>query len=413
MYLNQLENNFEGENKEQESNVNYLNEIDNGNDNSDYALLLEQEIPHKFLKSKREKTNTNINKTNSDNNGIVALCDKSHQLKLRTKELNCEICKQALFKYTCPACNLKTCSLQCVNTHKKIKRCSGKKPKFKKQLESNEDLMKDVKFLSNMINKTNCISKQVYNNLYEKDNYIQTLNENETNNNESNNNNEELVNTELEVKKSKDKKLKNLIKLCRKFRNVIYERCPMHLSRFNENNSYCDSKSKKFFWTVRLYFLNINLSANTISNTNSNNNNSTYIPSHIFPTPFDDSVSSLNSILEYLINNKNEISDVEVLSSLSEVKSVESINNYSFYYRISKIDYENFILMNTGKEIDMRKNNSSNDLKVNLKEDHVMKYNEFFFFRKLKEENYDKLLIDVIKNTSVRDYLEYYVSINN
>ncbi len=111
-----------------------------------------------------------------------------------------------------------------------------------------------------------------------------------------------------------------------------------------------------------------------------------------------------------MVEHKNEIKSIDVLSHISEIKSSEDMTNFQFYYRISKIDYENFNLMNNDREIDMSKKDTLK--KINLREDHVLKYNQFLFFRKLSEDNYSKLLVEVIKDTTVRDYLEYYVIIN-
>ena len=39
--------------------------------------------------------------------------------KKTDKSVLCEVCKQQVAKYTCPACFKKTCSLECVRLHKK------------------------------------------------------------------------------------------------------------------------------------------------------------------------------------------------------------------------------------------------------------------------------------------------------
>lgn len=36
------------------------------------------------------------------------------------KSLNCQICQENKALYTCPQCFLRTCSLRCVNEHKKM-----------------------------------------------------------------------------------------------------------------------------------------------------------------------------------------------------------------------------------------------------------------------------------------------------
>ncbi|KAF4754165.1 hypothetical protein FOZ62_025539, partial [Perkinsus olseni] len=39
----------------------------------------------------------------------------------------CQVCKKNDFKYTCPACSMRTCSLECVNAHKATTKCTGKR----------------------------------------------------------------------------------------------------------------------------------------------------------------------------------------------------------------------------------------------------------------------------------------------
>ena len=42
---------------------------------------------------------------------------------------DCAICKEATAKYKCPACLMGTCSLDCVQAHKKSTGCTGKRPR--------------------------------------------------------------------------------------------------------------------------------------------------------------------------------------------------------------------------------------------------------------------------------------------
>ena len=42
----------------------------------------------------------------------------------------CEVCKETVFKYRCPRCLVKTCSLLCVNEHKLTSAgCNGQRDK--------------------------------------------------------------------------------------------------------------------------------------------------------------------------------------------------------------------------------------------------------------------------------------------
>ena len=64
--------------------------------------------------------------------------------------MNCEICKENLAQYKCPACGFMTCSVKCVKKHKENNSCSGKVPNsnFIPLNNMNEHhLMKDCEFL--------------------------------------------------------------------------------------------------------------------------------------------------------------------------------------------------------------------------------------------------------------------------
>jgi hypothetical protein len=64
--------------------------------------------------------------------------------------VKCEICKEVIHKYKCPACAVKTCSLKCCKTHKELYSCNGQrdKTKFVKLNEFSErELMNDYNFL--------------------------------------------------------------------------------------------------------------------------------------------------------------------------------------------------------------------------------------------------------------------------
>ena len=176
----------------------------------------------------------------------------------------CEICKDNEFKYKCPGCLKKSCSLKCVNFHKEKFKCNGKKPKFSskhiKQFEEKE-LYQDLRYMTEMINDTNRANKTLFNL------------------------------TEADQKRLKEKKQKNFKKLCKKFRNVNLELCPTVLTRFNENKSYCDSKQRKFYWTVKFNFFDRDKFISLIKS-----------------TPFDDSIHKLHQILSTCLDDKINLS---------------------------------------------------------------------------------------------------------
>jgi len=66
------------------------------------------------------------------------------------KKMKCEICLDEEFKYKCPACNVKTCCLACVNKHKNMTSCTGERDKtefVKKNEFNNFNLLSDYRFL--------------------------------------------------------------------------------------------------------------------------------------------------------------------------------------------------------------------------------------------------------------------------
>ena len=64
-------------------------------------------------------TETDPRISNTKNNGFIQIESTEKQNTDENSGLLCEVCKKNPFKYRCPACNMKTCSLTCVNGHKK------------------------------------------------------------------------------------------------------------------------------------------------------------------------------------------------------------------------------------------------------------------------------------------------------
>jgi hypothetical protein len=189
--------------------------------------------------------------------------DEDEFVSNKPKKDLCENCITNEFKYKCPRCNFKSCSIICVKEHKRIKNCTGIKDKFSKHhLKdfNDNDYYRDINFLNKAINDTNNSNKKVFN-LEEKSE-------------------EDIL---------KEKKHKNLKKLAKKFKNINLECSPSIMKQFKENQSYCDSKLKKFFWTVKFTFLNFNKI------------------SHIFAEPFDDAVETLSTIFDNLVMNKEKL----------------------------------------------------------------------------------------------------------
>ncbi len=84
-------------------------------------------------------------------------------LTSNTDLLLCHICKKNQFKYTCPGCSIKTCSLPCCRLHKQGTGCTGQrdKTKYLKKEEFTElDLLSDYKFLEESSNLIDAAQRQ-------------------------------------------------------------------------------------------------------------------------------------------------------------------------------------------------------------------------------------------------------------
>jgi hypothetical protein len=223
-------------------------------------------------------------------------CDEESNSKIKKPKIFCEMCKSNEFKYKCPRCFIKTCSLNCVKQHKKEKNCSGQKDKFTLEKNVNnfteKELVRDIKFLNEAIRETNCASKKVFNM------------------------------TDDEEKREKEKKNKYNRKCAKKFRNVTLHCSPMIMKRFSENKSYIDYKNKKFFWTTKFIF---NLPDGKKHE-------------HIFKENFDDSQYTLNDIIEYLFKNKQE-AEISTLMFLNTIKE-EDLKNSQILFKLNLKDMD-------------------------------------------------------------------------
>ncbi|XKL69446.1 hypothetical protein PGB90_007215 [Kerria lacca] len=141
---------------------------------------------------------------------------------------NCEVCSANESKYTCPRCEVKTCSLICVKIHKNELNCNGIRDKtLYKPLNkfNNLDLLSDYRLLEE-------ISRSV--NKYHKD-----INKRWT-----------RFQTSLPIQ---------LFKL----RGAAYSRgirllfLPQNFARHKENTTYYDWKTKHLFWRIEWIFFSL------------------------------------------------------------------------------------------------------------------------------------------------------------
>lgn len=245
-------------------------------------------------------------------------------LSKKRKKEKCQICKVNEYKYTCPKCFTKTCSVNCVKSHKKRFNCNGERDKFKKvnsKDEYNEKVFyRDISFMNNSINRINTSNKKVF----------------------------EL--SENNIERIKAKTFKNFKRICKKFRNITYHKSPLIFQCSKENNSYSDSSSKKVYWTIKL-----NLEEEKIQ--------------HVFKNVFDDEVETLETIGKYLYEHKNLIDEGELLKFIDDK---DWVKNWKFCLR-------NFNNQKLGKYIECDKNTLLKDL---LNGTEIFEYPEFFLFKK-------------------------------
>ena len=257
------------------------------------------------------------------------------EINEKPQKEKCQICKLNEYKYTCPKCFYKTCSVQCVKSHKKRFGCDGQRDKFKKvynQNDYNEKVFfRDMKFLSNTINDVNSTNRKIFN-----------------------------LTEELYSKKQ-NKMNKNFKRILKKFREINYYKCPLIMSCNKLNKSYYDPKTKKIFWTIKLIFLDLNIN-------------------HIFSKiEFDDEENSLDTILKYLYEHKTEISNGEILKIINETNN-NLLNKYEIYLKkntnqLSLEEKQKFLYYN---KYYYEKCNTNILLKDLLKENDIYEYPEFY-----------------------------------
>ena len=234
------------------------------------------------------------NKDNNDNKKEIKdenYKEEEEESFEETPKILCQICKKEEYKYNCPKCSLKTCSVKCVKAHKNKYGCDGEKDKFKlvtNQDDYNEQVFyRDVSFLNNAIKDINNSNKKIY--------YL----------------------TE-DVNNAQAKTFKTFKRILKKFRDINYFKSPLIMECNKINKSYSDSAQKKIFWTIKLNFLDDKLT-------------------YIYDKVFDGDEANINQLIEYLNNNKQSV-DKKNVGLLDIIKNKEWFNNYSFYLKMDIFD---------------------------------------------------------------------------
>lgn len=107
---------------------------------------IEEEIDSEFLEKLKNAQSADLLENlypEEQEEGVTAI-NSTQQPKLpEPVDPKCQVCQQNNWKYKCPRCSIRTCSVDCVKKHKKEQSCSGERSKthFVKRSEYNYDTM--------------------------------------------------------------------------------------------------------------------------------------------------------------------------------------------------------------------------------------------------------------------------------
>ncbi|XP_074112599.1 box C/D snoRNA protein 1 [Cotesia typhae] len=141
-----------------------------------------------------------------------------------TKLEKCEVCDKIQAKYTCPKCEVRTCSLACCRVHKKDLDCNGIRDKTKfipLNKFTDLDLISDYRVLEELGRTVDQFQRDRSKILKSSHNFS------------------------VRVCKLKQRASQSGVKL---------EFLPKNFSRHQENTSYFNWKSKELFWTIEWIF---------------------------------------------------------------------------------------------------------------------------------------------------------------
>lgn len=339
-------------------------------------------MPKETLLFELEASNGKLNKKRLIEYKLESDQQEKDENQSQTQSQFCKMCNLIISKYTCPKCNIKTCSVNCIKNHKSIYKCNGVGNRmFTSKLDSNQDLFKDVKYLTSMINNKNNSSKKSFF-LINPVKIIENTDENSENQENSLKNMNFPEGNSHSRLKTKALTLKNLSKLSSKFRNVTFLKSPSFINDYSQVNSYCDSKNKRFYWSFKFYFLDLY------------DESSHSFQSFICKTPFDDMVFSINSISKYMFELFSS-GDIEIVTN-TDNKLLTYMNSnridgfskkFDVFLRISKIEYENLL----------------------LKRSECLKVNDFLYFKPISEKDRSELVGNVINGWTIRNFIEIYI----
>ncbi|ABN67605.2 Box C/D snoRNA accumulation, partial [Scheffersomyces stipitis CBS 6054] len=174
---------------------------------------------------------------------------------METEQALCAVCHINNFKYTCPACGIRTCCIVCVKRHKKQNECTGvvDKTKFvgrKELVESASHLNRDYNFLLNVERQIQLGKgdiKSSAKNMFKR-NFNSGNSINSGNNRKSTSEDDARLATIKEV-------YPNDPAVVVKRQNTLVIQVPSGMTRATTNKSGYDKKSGSFIWTVEWILL--------------------------------------------------------------------------------------------------------------------------------------------------------------
>jgi hypothetical protein len=139
------------------------------------------------------------------------------------KEL-CNVCESALYKYTCPRCQVKSCGIACLNRHKKGSNCTGVGDPFANLQSKNieeKDVEKDYIFVKEMLSNADKVKRTL---------------------------------TGVESLSQEPKRFKIMRINAKKLYNITIHNAPAIIERHRENISFYFVKTKTFYWIVEILY---------------------------------------------------------------------------------------------------------------------------------------------------------------
>lgn len=166
-----------------------------------------------------------------------------------TPKGDCQICQQNEIKYTCPACNTKTCSLNCYKTHKERDSCTGKvdTTKFIQKQKLTDDpthLNRDYNYLLNVdrsIHLSKEDVKQKARNILKRSRQDNRQDKKKFKQNEAENDKRKLRVSQI---------FPHNPTVVVKRENTMIVQVPPGMQRAMSNKTGYDKKSNNFTWTI-------------------------------------------------------------------------------------------------------------------------------------------------------------------